>query len=366
MKDKILTLSFMAMLCILMLMACLTPDQTLSASERRKLTQFPTWDMKSFMSGEYMSEWEQYAADQFPFRDAFRMLKGYVAQYVMRMKDEDGIFVSDQAIYELHPTLDEASVHYFSALLNDIRMHDLSSSHCYFALIPDKTSLLDASIPQWDDERLKALLKEELKEMEFIDLYDTLRISSFYPTDLHWRQEALDEVMDKLSDAMKLPAFQMPSETHCYDAFYGAYYGRITHHLKPDTLCWLSDETVQDGVVYDWEQQRHRHVYERDDLTHIDAYDIFLGGAKPLLIIENKHQDNQRELILFRDSFGSSLAPLLIPYYAKITMIDLRYLSLDRLREIKEIDLANAQADVLFLYSAAMVNQSYTMKGSQK
>ena len=38
-----------------------------------------------------------------------------------------------------------------------------------------------------------------------------------------------------------------------------------------------------------------------------------------------------RELVVFRDSFGSSLLPLMISGYEKITIFDIRYLPGDRL-----------------------------------
>ena len=37
--------------------------------------------------------------------------------------------------------------------------------------------------------------------------------------------------------------------------------------------------------------------------------------------------DTEKELVIFRDSFGSSISPLLINYYSKITIIDNRYIS---------------------------------------
>lgn len=59
----------------------------------------------------------------------------------------------------------------------------------------------------------------------------------------------------------------------------------------------------------------------------MDAYDLFLTGAAAFLILENKNNLGGRELVIFRDSFASSLAPLLMEGYSKITLIDLRYLS---------------------------------------
>jgi len=63
-------------------------------------------------------------------------------------------------------------------------------------------------------------------------------------------------------------------------------------------------------------------------------------------------------LILFRDSFGSAIAPLLVQGYRSITLVDIRYLSsamLDRF-----IDFYGQ--DVLFLYSTIVLNNSETLR----
>ena len=64
-------------------------------------------------------------------------------------------------------------------------------------------------------------------------------------------------------------------------------------------------------------------------------------------------------MIIFRDSFGSSITPLLIPYYSKITVIDNRYMMSDYIKEYVEFD----DQDVLFLYSTLIVNNSGSLKG---
>ena len=61
---------------------------------------------------------------------------------------------------------------------------------------------------------------------------------------------------------------------------------------------------------------------------------------------------------MFRDSFGSSLAPLLAGSYRKITLIDLQYISSDLL----ESYVCFQEQDVLFLYSALIWNQSGTIR----
>ena len=61
---------------------------------------------------------------------------------------------------------------------------------------------------------------------------------------------------------------------------------------------------------------------------------FFLGGSKSLISIENPNAKTDRELVMFRDSFGSSIAPLLAEDYAKITLVDIRYLPVSGLETI--------------------------------
>ena len=73
-----------------------------------------------------------------------------------------------------------------------------------------------------------------------------------------------------------------------------------------------------------------------------------------MISIENPNSKNNKELLLFRDSFGSSIAPLLIQNYSKITLVDLRYISSKMLGEFIKFN----DQDVLFLYSTVVLNQN--------
>ena len=60
---------------------------------------------------------------------------------------------------------------------------------------------------------------------------------------------------------------------------------------------------------------------------------------------------------MFRDSFGSSLAPLLTSGYRRITLVDTRYLSPAFLGRFIDFD----GADILFLYSTSVLNNSESL-----
>ena len=100
-------------------------------------------------------------------------------------------------------------------------------------------------------------------------------------------------------------------------------------------------------------------MYDFEQAKKGDAYDLFLSGAEPVLIIENPKAETDRELIIFRDSFGSSIVPLLAEGYAKITVLDIRYVQSTFLGSFAEF---NNGSDVLFLYSTGMLNSSLALR----
>ena len=73
---------------------------------------------------------------------------------------------------------------------------------------------------------------------------------------------------------------------------------------------------------------------------------------------ENPDAETDRELVIFRDSYGSSLAPLLVKGYSKITLVDIRYLASPFVGQYVRFD----SQDVLFLYSTSVLNNSITLK----
>ena len=85
---------------------------------------------------------------------------------------------------------------------------------------------------------------------------------------------------------------------------------------------------------------------------------MFLNGATPLQTIENPNAATDRELVIFRDSFASSLAPLLCEQYCTITLIDLRYMVSGLVPQY----VTFTNQDVLFLFSSWVVNESAMLR----
>ena len=99
-------------------------------------------------------------------------------------------------------------------------------------------------------------------------------------------------------------------------------------------------------------------MYDMEAAVGRDPYEMFLCGSDPLVTIENPDAKTDKELVIFRDSFGSSLTPLLSEGYAKIYVVDIRYIQSAMLGNF--IDFNNQ--DVLFIYSTLLLNSSAAFK----
>ena len=219
----------------------------------------------------------------------------------------------------------------------------------------------DLSIPKMDYNLVEKSLKNGLNEdINWIDIKDDLSLDSYYKTDIHWKNEKLEKVVNKIGTKLNFN-ITFPNINNTYSPFYGSLYARISTNIKADTLNYLTSDIINNASVFNYEKKEIQSVYTQKNLTNVDSYDVFLSGATPLLIINNNMSNNNRELIIFRDSFGSSITPLLIEAYKKITVIDLRYIGSKNLKEIEEISF-NSVNDIIFLYSIPVINNSFAIK----
>lgn len=339
------------------------PADEVSASERRKLAQMPAVTAQTLLDGSFAEDFESYTQDQFPMREQFRMLKANLSLYALQQLDNNGIYVSDGYAAKMIYPLREEQVSAAAAKITSLYETYFADTDAkvYLAAIPDKGYFLagQGGYLTLDFDRMTTVLRENTPWAEYIDLTDTLSLESYYRTDTHWRQEALLPTAQTIADALGAD-IAADYETITVDApFYGVYYGQAALPLQPDTLQYLTSETTQACVVTNYETGATGAVYDLEKLAGDDPYDVFLSGAAPLLTVENPLQDNGRELVVFRDSFGSSLVPLLLEGYEKVTIVDTRYMMPAFIGQFVEF---SNDCDVLFLYSSLLLNESNVLR----
>ena len=360
MKNKILSISFIIIIFSLSIISIILPDKDISETERRYLMHFPTLNIKTIFNGDFFEEFNTYTVEQFPFREIFIKIKGLATNKLFLKKEENGVFIKDGNFFEISSSINDKSIDYFLELVTKIK-NNFSSENIYYSIIPDKNYYTKEEIPKINYNELVETINQNLQDITYINIFNKLSLDSYYKTDIHWKQEKIGEVVKTIALHMNNEPIDIKYNKLTYDNFYGALYGKIPNNEKPDTITYLIDENTINTKVFDYEKNQYYKVYEEQNLKNIDSYDIFLGGAKALLIMENKNSKTDKELVIFRDSFGSSLAPLLLPYYKRITLVDLRYINSDYIINNNLIDFNNNQ-DILFIYGIPIINNSFTLK----
>lgn len=361
-KNKIVVLSAAVFFLGFFSWCQLKPADPVSNSERRPLAAMPSFSVSAVMSGKYMQDFESYAMDQFPLRTGFRTLKSAVSLYLFRQRDVGGIYIADGYASKLEYPVNTDSLDNAAARFRRVydKYLDGQNSNIYLSVIPDKNYFLAGQngYPAMDYGALVAYLRERTDYMQYIDIFDCLELEDYYKTDTHWRQERITDVAGRLAEGMGISLSGEYRVMLLENPFYGVYYGQSALPLPAEQIYYLESDILDSCRVYDYETDREIPVYDMEKSRGKDPYEMFLSGSKSLLTIRNPGGDADRRLIVFRDSFGSSIAPLLIEGYGEVTLVDIRYLSSELLGNFLEFD----NCDVLFLYSTLVLNNSETLK----
>lgn len=341
-----------------------TPPE-LSYSERRKLATFKAPTVESVLDRSFMQTFDnKYSLDSFVLRDSFRSLKSFVQYKVLNLRDSGGIYVTDGHAVKLE-TLNQNSVSGAGTKIEKLSQM-LQGLNLYYSVIPDKGYYLaeDNGYPSMDYTLIRQLLADKITSAEYIDIFGALEADDYYTTDLHWDQSKLNKVVSVLADKMGFEAadFDKYTQNHL-SPFYGVYRGQSALPLAADKLTYLTDDAISRVIVKLLDtktlEMTESQMYDLDSFTGIDPYNVYLSGAQALITIENPNAATDKQLYIFRDSYSSSLAPLLTDSYAKITLIDLRYIASPMLSQFVEFEQGS---DVLFLYGTLILNNSETLQ----
>jgi len=354
MKNKIITILFIIYIFTFSILGIIMKDEIISTTERRKLTSFP----KFTLSSEYVTKLDKYVLDHFPLRDDFRSIKANFNYHILHKLDNNNIYLKDNYIFKSNYPTNKESISNFINKINIMKKNLTEENNIYMMIIPDKNYYLNSKDFLQIDYNY---IYNEINTLNItnIDIRDIMELNDYYETDTHWRQEKLDKVILEMSKIMNFDYQSISYESNNYNNFYGVYYGESAINRKPENITYLTNDNINNLRVEYLENKNLHTIYNVDKLKSLDSYEVYLDGASSFIEIYNDNSKSNKELIIFRDSFASSITPLLTNYYKKITLIDNRYINSNNYLNLVEF----TNQDILFMYSTLIINNSSTLKG---
>lgn len=360
------TFVFLFLLFGMGLWTLLSPDPSFVASERRSAAPMPSINTESFLDGKLGKDVESYLLDSLPPREALRRLQNRFSQNVMGLYDKDGIFLSPYGLAKDLSPVNETLITRTAATFDRLMTTYFPESHRVFlSVIPDKAYFVRKNGERLDTDALFTLLSSSIKTPHTdVDLAEVLSASAYYATDIHWREEALFPVAERLSEVM---GFTPPQEESYTAEVLGEFVGTLglqgALSKDKDTLRLLYDKNgVIENASVTYPDGKLGSLYEKNLFSqNLDPYDVFLRGEQVsgkgnfYIKIENQSAEAHRRLIIFRDSFARSLVPLLLEGYSEIILFDLRAVTAFY-GEYADWLYDDGKTDILFLASVYTLN----------
>lgn len=339
---KLLIIVFISFISLFGFISLFNKEE-ISIYERRKLKAFP----KIKDNNNFFDDLDKYLSDHFIFRQDFREVKGFVNYNLFNISINNNVTIKDDYLFELSE-VNYKSLDNIVSKINDI-VSKFNINDYDVLSIPLKNHYVGLdNVSEEIDEYLGSKLDN------YSSLKDELSLSDYYRTDIHVKQDKLGGVVSRILDLCDVEEKEIDYDLNTYDRFYGSLYAKMAISMKPDTITYLTNDLLDGVKVESIEDKELLDVYNVGELESLDPYSIYLNGPKAYLKIVNKNVED-RKLIIFRDSYTSSIAPLLVPYFSEIELIDLRYYSSDLLN-------IDGDAKVLFIYGSEVLNNSFSIK----
>ena len=105
------------------------------------------------------------------------------------------------------------------------------------------------------------------------------------------------------------------------DEFYGSYFSKAKpFNIQGDILTYYEFYNLEMDIVGD---RKYDSIYDISKAELRDKYSLFLRGNNSLTIIKNSKLQNNKNILVIKDSFANSLVPFLTQNFEEVHVIDL-------------------------------------------
>ena len=331
------------------------PRKTFSEAERRYLAEPPRLSIERLKNWDFDDAVETYLADQLPCRDALVGLNAYTVLLSGRQVSQD--IWRDREGYLVEAPV-EASFEQIEKRMSRIAaLGEKTGLPVYVMAVPSTGYVRRGALPRalgnlyGDRQLLKRIADTQgivPVPLEKVFLQEGQRW--YYRTDHHWTGEGVYAAYRLFMEAAGHEALSYDGYYHHTVAGYvGSTRSRSALWLtKPDTLTMDEPIGAAVKVTFSDDERAYASLFFLDHLQEYDWYPLFLDGNHPVTLIENESAPaDAPTLLMVKDSFGNTLAPLLVPSYGRIVLVDPRYYR----KSVADLCSAYGADEILFCYS---------------
>ena len=318
---------FIGILLAGLLLSTIKKDVGYSNNENRMMQSFPK--SSTILDGKFMEDFDKYASDQFIFRDNWLSAKTYI-EFLTFKKCINGVYITEDRLLNNYTEtdFDDKQIEFNKAMIN----YFTKTYNAKVYLIPSSSEIYKNELPVFNN---MTNINSKLEGLENYVLLDDLMNEHkdeyiYYKTDHHWTTlAAYYFYKDVLNGKCEF------DEKLIDDDFYGTIHSKINMDLFSDEI-HINGSDTHFEAYYDLGKE-DKGIYFDKYLDGKDKYSYFLDSNHGLIEIVNNDIDNNKSIVIVKDSFSNCLVPFIAEDYKKVYVIDLRYFNINLSTYLKTI-----------------------------
>ncbi len=361
---------FAAMTVIMPIVFIFSKKSSYSAEENRMLAKIPKLNASAVSDKSYMHDLEKYLSDHFP--DRLKWVQAKMSLDRISGKDIiNGIYITDSMLIEKLHEPDYEEVIKSVRAINDFAENYNTD---IFAMIAPTSAgiyseLLPEFAPQLDQGKFIAETCSGFSEnVNVIDVFNTMVCEKnsyiYYRNDHHWTSYGAYCAYVKAIELLgqkPVPIEEFSKECYSSD-FRGTFYSKCLYNKTAadviDVFNCKNGTEVTDVICNDGVSETHYDsIYFMDYLEKKDKYCVFLGENRAYTNIKT-NVDNDKKILIIKDSYANSFIPFLTQHYSEIAVIDLRYVK----TSVSDFVNPDDYEQTLFLYNASTFAEDKNIK----
>ncbi|WP_139892145.1 DHHW family protein [Bacillus sp. D386] len=326
-------------------------DRVSSEMEGRTLEKRPDLNLETVTSGDYFSRFEDYYNDSFPLRNQWIETNSSASHKVFGQHLFKGVYINDDGYLISTVELDnpQESIKRVHSKINDftteLKEKDIP---VFFALTPNKTTMLEYQLPDYIESRANELSDELSKgfneDVNLLDLRSAIEPhmdeeNMYFYTDHHWKPKAAyyaySEIIRNMN--MQIPDIGQPLPMSSYNwreditPFYGSEARKVGREniSQADTITIVEKKSEGKPLEISYRGKSNQPLFNEEVLKKEDVYTnryvSYFSGDVPEGIIQNPNVQNGKRVLILKDSYANAMIQFFPSHFEETRILDLRY-----------------------------------------
>ena len=331
-SGRITAILVLAVISVMLILTVYGEKEDFSVSENRELASFPVFSVSALADGSYGKQLESYITDHFYGREKWVSAQARIESSVCE-KIVNGVYVNDEMLLDAEISSRQVHQKNIDSINTFFRNYN---GTLYFTAIPTSSGVYTEMLPEYlltnpEKKQINFLYEGLSDDIRKIDTYNILRMLNnnyiYYRNDSRITSYGAYYIYRTVIQKLGFQSLSYNKYTirHVTSDFRGNLYSRCLYDkTKSDILdvySYPSGAEVTSCTAYKNNGITYRKTLNDEKfLSGGDMYRMYIGEEEPFIRIKTS-VNNNKKLLLIKDSYADCFIQFLIQHYSEIAVI---------------------------------------------